>query len=127
MFYLAVVVWFRRELVEWLYNGRYHSAAADLVWPLAVFGLLTAAIGMMIAALRAFGSAMHIFRAYLFSALASLALAPAWIQVGGVQGAAYGFAAAWIGVTVAMLVSLRIASRHAIEWTAVQACVPTTE
>lgn len=106
LLYLVPVVWFREQLVEWLYSGRY-LGSITLVWPLAVFGLVTAAVAMMLAALRALGRPQLVFRSYLVSAILSILLAPVWLTRGGVEGAVYGFAVAWVTVAVMLLVALR--------------------
>jgi O-antigen/teichoic acid export membrane protein len=86
--YWAVIVVFRRDLVMYVYGGKY-VGSADLLIVLGALPLLGSRLNILGAVLRAFERTDQLFRATVASAVASLAVGFATMATLGIYGAVF--------------------------------------
>jgi O-antigen/teichoic acid export membrane protein len=88
--YLVLLGLFHHQLVIWLYRGQY-SEYANLLWLLGFSLLITGAVNVLGAALRALERPDRVFWAYLCTTVVALTLGFGFIAAWGVVGAAVGY------------------------------------
>jgi O-antigen/teichoic acid export membrane protein len=88
--YLVLLGLFHHQLVTWLYRGQYREYA-DLLWLLGFSLLMTGAVNVLGAVLRALERPDRVFWAYLWTTAVALTLGFGFIAAWGVVGAAVGY------------------------------------
>jgi Polysaccharide biosynthesis C-terminal domain len=88
--YLVLLGLFHHQLVTWLYRGQYREYA-DLLWLLGFSLLITGAVNVLGAVLRALERPDRVFWAYLWTTGVALTLGFGFIAAWGVVGAAVGY------------------------------------